>query len=212
MDDLYAVLGVTREADQAEIRAAFRRLARAYHPDRAPGSESRMVAINHAYAVLGDPERRRRYDVLHRAAPLPDRAPSDAAPPTEAPPWSETVPWKDDLAEHAEDWRQMYAEERHLWEQLLRAHTEAGPARAAVEAALAQAREAQLDLENALRARAGQAPISAQAFEDQRAQEASRRAGPGAAGCLLAFLPLRLGLAADAAAGTGARARARARR
>jgi hypothetical protein len=62
-DDLYARLGVDRRAAPGEIRSAYRRLARQHHPDR-PGVESAeaMTAVNDAYAVLGDPERRRRYD------------------------------------------------------------------------------------------------------------------------------------------------------
>ena len=161
MDDLYAVLGVSRDADQVEIRAAYRQLAQTFHPDHTPGSEARMVAINHAYAVLGDPERRRHYDALLPVSD--DRLPRDdrLAPGDER-------PWALDLDEHADDWRNMYAEERLLWEQLLASQPQPGPGRQAIEAALDRARRAQLDLENALRAREGLPPLSMAAFDAQR--------------------------------------------
>jgi molecular chaperone DnaJ len=65
MKDYYAILGVSREATQEEIKQAYRRLAREYHPDRHPGDkaiEERFKEINEAYAVLSDPEKRARYD------------------------------------------------------------------------------------------------------------------------------------------------------
>ena len=62
--DYYEVLGVPRHASQEEIKRAFRRLARQYHPDvsDAPDAEERFKEINEAYAVLSDPEKRARYD------------------------------------------------------------------------------------------------------------------------------------------------------
>lgn len=61
--DYYGVLGVGRDADDETIRLAYRRLARRYHPDIAgTGSDELMRTINAAYDVLGDVERRRRYD------------------------------------------------------------------------------------------------------------------------------------------------------
>jgi DnaJ-class molecular chaperone len=63
--DYYEVLGVPRTADEQQIKAAFRRLAMRYHPDRNPGDPSaaeRFKEINEAYAVLSDPEKRRQYD------------------------------------------------------------------------------------------------------------------------------------------------------
>lgn len=63
--DHYATLGVPRTASQKEIRAAFRKLARTHHPDvngGDPAAEARFKAINQAHEVLGDPEKRGRYD------------------------------------------------------------------------------------------------------------------------------------------------------
>ncbi len=63
--DYYQVLGVPRNADAQSIKSAFRKLARQHHPDankNDPGAESRFKAINEAYTVLSDPEKRRKYD------------------------------------------------------------------------------------------------------------------------------------------------------
>ena len=65
--DYYKVLGVAKSATEKEIKAAYRKLARKYHPDFNPGkkdSETRFKEINEAYEVLGDPEKRKRYDEL----------------------------------------------------------------------------------------------------------------------------------------------------
>ncbi|GAB5603778.1 molecular chaperone DnaJ2 [Thermus sp. FJN-A] len=64
MKDYYAILGVPRNATQEEIKRAYKRLARQYHPDvnKSPGAEERFKEINEAYAVLSDPEKRRIYD------------------------------------------------------------------------------------------------------------------------------------------------------
>jgi len=59
----YEVLGVAQGAAPSEIRAAYRRAARASHPDRhGDGSSARMAAVNDAWRVLGDPTLRRAYD------------------------------------------------------------------------------------------------------------------------------------------------------
>jgi curved DNA-binding protein len=62
--DYYAILGVARDAGDAEIRKAFRALARQYHPDvsKERDAEARMKEVNAAYAVLADPARRAAYD------------------------------------------------------------------------------------------------------------------------------------------------------
>ena len=64
--DYYETLGVSRTADAAEIRKAYRKLARQYHPDvnKNSGAESRFKEISEAHEVLSDPEKRKRYDTL----------------------------------------------------------------------------------------------------------------------------------------------------
>jgi curved DNA-binding protein len=64
--DYYEALGVSRDASAEEIRRAYRRLARQYHPDvnKEPGAEDRFKDISAAYDVLRDPEKRERYDRL----------------------------------------------------------------------------------------------------------------------------------------------------
>lgn len=63
--DYYKVLGIDRSATQADIRKAFRRLAKQYHPDtnkEDPKAQERFQEINEANAVLSDPEKRKKYD------------------------------------------------------------------------------------------------------------------------------------------------------
>lgn len=64
LTNLYAVLGINRTANTNEIKSAYRRLARKYHPDvnADPSAATRFAQINEAYHTLIDPERRRSYD------------------------------------------------------------------------------------------------------------------------------------------------------
>src|SRR2546423_11191948 len=65
--DYYETLGVAKTASEDQIRSAFRKLARKYHPDVAKDkktSEEKFKEINEAYEVLSDPEKRRKYDQL----------------------------------------------------------------------------------------------------------------------------------------------------
>jgi curved DNA-binding protein CbpA len=60
--DLYAILGVKKDASQAEIKAAYLRLSKALHPDVNPNGEALMQAVNEAYEVLSDGSKRAFYD------------------------------------------------------------------------------------------------------------------------------------------------------
>src|SRR5437870_10064276 len=65
--DYYETLGVSKTASEEEIRSAFRKLARKYHPDVAKNkkaAEEKFKEINEAYEVLGDSEKRKKYDQL----------------------------------------------------------------------------------------------------------------------------------------------------
>src|SRR5688500_10154061 len=65
--DYYAILGVSKTASAKEVKQAFRKMARKYHPDVNPGdksAEARFKEINEAYEVIGDPEKRKKYDAL----------------------------------------------------------------------------------------------------------------------------------------------------
>src|SRR5258705_9959034 len=65
--DYYATLGLPRNASDEDIKKAFRKRARQYHPDEAKDkktAEEKFKEINEAYEVLGDPENRKKYDEL----------------------------------------------------------------------------------------------------------------------------------------------------
>ena len=67
--DYYDILGIPRNASIEDIKAAFRKLARQYHPDvsKEPDAEEKFKEVNEAYGVLSDPEKRARYDQYGRA-------------------------------------------------------------------------------------------------------------------------------------------------
>lgn len=79
--DYYEVLGVARTASVEEIRKAYRKLARQYHPDvnKAPDAQKKFTEVQEAYDVLSDPEKRKMYDLggdeAFRAAGGPGRSP-----------------------------------------------------------------------------------------------------------------------------------------
>lgn len=80
--DYYEVLGVAKGADDAEIKKAYRKLAKDYHPDLHPGdkvSEAKFKELNEAYGVLSDKEKRARYDQYGHAGVDPNFNPGAGA-------------------------------------------------------------------------------------------------------------------------------------
>ncbi|YAL82977.1 DnaJ C-terminal domain-containing protein [Dermacoccaceae bacterium W4C1] len=69
--DFYATLGVSKDASESDIKKAYRKLARQYHPDKNPGDEAaeqKFKEIGEANAVLSDPEKRQEYDAVRQMA------------------------------------------------------------------------------------------------------------------------------------------------
>ena len=90
-DSYYDTLGIARDADDKEIKKAYRNLARKYHPDvcKEPGAEERFKRINEAYSTLSDPQKRAQYDRMGHTAysnaskahmPVGAGSPADSAP------------------------------------------------------------------------------------------------------------------------------------
>jgi DnaJ domain len=97
----YDTLGLTKDASSAEIREAYRRLARVHHPDHGETDAGSMASINEAYRVLGDPGRRAVYDAALRgtgsaagsaSSPTVVRSRTAPLPVTDMTP--ARVPWK----------------------------------------------------------------------------------------------------------------------
>ena len=82
--DYYATLGVPKTASAKEVKQAFRKMARKYHPDVNPGdksAEARFKEINEAYEVVGDAEKRKKYDELGSNWKMYEQAQRPAAGP-----------------------------------------------------------------------------------------------------------------------------------
>jgi len=89
--DYYATLGVSKASTEKEIKQAYRKLARKYHPDVNPGdkqAEARFKEINEAYEVLGDPAKRKKYDELGANWRLYEQAEAQGGPNPFAGQWS----------------------------------------------------------------------------------------------------------------------------
>lgn len=79
-EDLYQILGVSRDASAAEIKKAYRQLVRKYHPDANPGNkeaEEHFKKINQAYEILSDAQKRAQYDQFGTVGDMPGGSPFD---------------------------------------------------------------------------------------------------------------------------------------
>ena len=88
----YDLLMISPHADREIITVVYRHLAKRYHPDRdpSPKAEARMMELNEAYAILGDRDKRARYDEIVGVAPSAGRGDAeDSAPPSAASPYGE---------------------------------------------------------------------------------------------------------------------------
>ena len=76
--DYYAILGVDHDATEEQIRKAFQQKARKLHPDinKEPDAEERFKEVSEAYAVLSDPDKRRRYDAMQSGNPFAASGPT----------------------------------------------------------------------------------------------------------------------------------------
>lgn len=88
-EDYYRILQVHPDAEPEVIQAAYRRLARKYHPDSAEGDGARMQALNEAYAVLSDPAQRATYGRWYRLG----RFGGMRQPDTDSPPPQSLFSW-----------------------------------------------------------------------------------------------------------------------
>lgn len=68
-DDYYELLGVSRDATDSELKKAFRKKAQEYHPDKPDGDEKKFKAVNEAYSVLSDKQKKQQYDTFGSAGP-----------------------------------------------------------------------------------------------------------------------------------------------
>ena len=66
--DYYHILGVSKSASQDDVKTAFRKLAHQHHPDKTGGDDKKFKELNEAYQVLGDPQKRQKYDQFGSAA------------------------------------------------------------------------------------------------------------------------------------------------
>lgn len=96
--DYYVVLGIPADSTEREIKAAYRRLAKEFHPDRRSGRPAVFLGIQEAYSVLGDPRRRKEYDASRRPSSR-HAAPSRRISPSSPPPVEPLIPKRPPAAE-----------------------------------------------------------------------------------------------------------------